>query len=198
MWCLSSLQQNLKTIIYSLINIRFKTLKNNKRVLLEFLQILSESFIVAMSEKELCARDLSILDLLFDPNQFEKDSTQPIKDDIEAKDQEEGNSDEIVKSKALEVEGVQLTETGNLEEALKKFNESIDISNQRPSTFNNRAQLYRFMKKDDCKSDLHSIIKYSLNLSTSSGSRRSYKVNWVIRRNISTYQVQGTLSTWNH
>lgn len=104
-----------------------------------------------MSGKELCARDLSILDLIFDTNQFEK---EPIKDDIEAKDQEEKDCDEIVKSKALEVEGVQLTEAGNLDEALQKFNESIKIAELRPSPYNNRAQLYRFLKKDDCKFDL--------------------------------------------
>lgn len=116
-----------------------------------------------MSGKELCARDLSILNLIFDPNQCEKDtnikdSTQPIKDDIEAKDQEEDNSEEIAKSKALEVEGVQLTEAGNLTEALLKFNESISIAKLRPSPYNNRAQLYRFLENDDCKFDLRSTL----------------------------------------
>jgi len=105
-----------------------------------------------MSEKKLCSRDLSILDLLFDQQQCEKtlkEATQPVQDEVGVVDAEEGNSASVQTSKKLEVEGVHLTEAGKLEEALEKFNESIRVAPERPSPFNNRAQLYRFMEKDD-------------------------------------------------
>jgi len=118
-----------------------------------------------MSEKELCARDLSILDLLFDPSQGEnnvKDLSRPINDDVDAKDHDEGSSEEIVKSKTLELEGVNLSEAGKLDEALVKFNEAILIATSRPSPYNNRAQLYRFLKKDDLAlADLSRSIELS-------------------------------------
>ena len=105
-----------------------------------------------MSTVKLSARDLSILDLIFDSTQCEKDVkdlTRPIQDEIDCKDVDEGKSAEILKSVELEVEGVTLTESGKLDEALDKFSESIKISDRRPSPYNNRAQLYRFMEKDD-------------------------------------------------
>jgi hypothetical protein len=107
-----------------------------------------------MANKELCDRDLSILDLIFDQKQCEKDVkdfTRPVIDEIDAKDEDEGNSVETLRSKALEVEGVKLAEAGKLEEALEKLNESIEKAKDRPSPFNNRAQLYRFLEKDDCR-----------------------------------------------
>lgn len=126
---------------------------NNKTC---FSPIRAVSFQVRMTEKELCARDLSILDLLFDPSHREKDVNdykQPVIDEIDVKDGNEEASDEVLKSKKLEVDGVMLTEAGNLNEALMKFNESIQVAANRPSPYNNRAQLYRFMEKDDCKSN---------------------------------------------
>lgn len=107
-----------------------------------------------MSNKELCDRDLSILNLIFDQSHGEKDvqdSAHPVNDEIEAKDEDEGNSAEVLRSKYLEVEGVELSEAGKFEEALKKFNESIEVAKDRPSPYNNRAQLYRFLEKEDCK-----------------------------------------------
>lgn len=107
-----------------------------------------------MSEKNLCARDLSVLDLLFDQAQCEKtesDVITPINDEVDVKDAEEENSDDVLRSKGLELEGVKLTEAGKMDEALQKFNEAIGIAQHRPSPYNNRAQLYRFLEKDDCK-----------------------------------------------
>lgn len=107
-----------------------------------------------MSEQQLCTRDLLVLDLIFDKNQCEKevnDLKQTVNDEVDAKDDDEGNSNEVLISKKLELEGVRLTEEGKLDEALTKFNESIEIAQHRPSTFNNRAQLYRFLEKDDCE-----------------------------------------------
>lgn len=107
-----------------------------------------------MSERQLSARDSSILDLIFDPSQCEKEvkeSVQPVNDEIDLKDKHEGDSADILKSKTLEVEGVKLTEAGKLDDALRNFTESIAVATHRPSPYNNRAQLYRFMEKDDRK-----------------------------------------------
>lgn len=69
------------------------------------------TFCFVMSNKELCERDLSILDLLFDQTKCEKDVkdfTHPVNDEIDVKDGDEESSIEILRSKALEVEGVKL------------------------------------------------------------------------------------------
>jgi hypothetical protein len=105
-----------------------------------------------MSEKELCARDLSILNLIFDQSECEKevkDFVQPIIDETDVTDDDEEDTDENIQSRTLELEGVKLTEEGKLNEALEKFNKSIKIAHTRPSPYNNRAQLYRFLEKDD-------------------------------------------------
>lgn len=104
-----------------------------------------------MSEEQLSARDLSILNLIFDPTQLKtEDFKQPVIDESDAKDKDEGSSECILLSKRLELEGVNLTEEGKLDEALVKLVEAISIAPQRPSPHNNRAQLYRFLEKDDC------------------------------------------------
>lgn len=103
------------------------------------------------SEKALSERDLSILNLIFDPVEMGKnvnDLTKPQFDDVDVKDQEEDGSVHVIDSKKLEIEGVKLTESGNFEEALVKFQEAALIAPNRPSIYNNRAQLYRFMDKD--------------------------------------------------
>lgn len=112
-----------------------------------------------MSEKNLCARDLSVLDLLFDQAQCEKTAdgiVTPVNDEVDVKDAEEEMSEDVLRSKGLELEGVKLTEAGKMDEALEKFNEAIEIAQHRPSPYNNRAQLYRFLERDDCKSSIFS------------------------------------------
>lgn len=107
-----------------------------------------------MAQNELGIRDSSILDLIFDPSQCEKevkDFVQPVNDEVDVKDEDEGTSVEVLRSKALEIEGVELTERGKLEEALEKFNSSVEAAKDRPSPYNNRAQLHRFMEKDERK-----------------------------------------------
>lgn len=106
-----------------------------------------------MSEANLCARDLLILDFLFDPSQREKsaiDIEQQTSDEVDVIYDEEEKSDVILRSKNLELEGVELTEAGKLDEAIGKFDEAIEVSPQRPSPYNNRAQLYRLLEKDGC------------------------------------------------
>lgn len=107
-----------------------------------------------MSEKELCARDLSILNLIFDKNECEikvNECNQPIVDEIEVRDIVEDETPENVQSKIYELEGVTFAEAGNLDEALLKFNAAIQQAPGRPSSYNNRAQLYRYLDKDDRK-----------------------------------------------
>lgn len=114
-----------------------------------------------MSEQQLSTRDLLVLDLIFDKSRCEnvvEDYTQTINDQINARDGDEGNSEEVMLSKSLELEGIQLTEAGKLDEALSKFNESIENAPQRPSIFNNRAQLYRFLEKDDRKHNFLIVV----------------------------------------
>lgn len=114
----------------------------------------STPFRVVMSSETkapLSERDLSILNLIFDPVELGKgvnNLTKPQIDDIELKDQEDESTVEVTKSKRLEIEGVKLTESGELESALVKFQEAALIAPNRPSIYNNRAQLYRFMEKD--------------------------------------------------
>ena len=120
-------------------------------------QILKVSFANIMSScgtKEISARDLQILDLLFDQSKSEdlvRNCTQPIHDDINIKDDEEEATDEITSSKKYEIEGVVLAEAAKFDEALEKFNKAIEIAPNRPSPYNNRAQLFRFLKDDESK-----------------------------------------------
>lgn len=118
-------------------------------------QILNVSFASIMSSsenKKISARDLQILDLIFDQSKSEdlvRNCTQPIHDDVDIKDDEEENTEEIKSSKKCETEGVVLAEAAKFDEALNKFNKAIEIAPNRPSPYNNRAQLYRFLKDDE-------------------------------------------------
>lgn len=106
------------------------------------------------AEKALCDRDLSILNLIFDPVEVGRNLsnlTKPLIDDIEVEDIKEEDTKEVIESKRLEIEGVKLTESGELDAALVKFDEAMLIAPNRPSIYNNRAQLYRFMEKDTRK-----------------------------------------------
>lgn len=106
-------------------------------------------------EHRLSVRDLSVLNLLFDSSHVEIEA-QDVKshsafDDVDVKDEDEELSSEVLESKQLELEGVKFTEAGKFDEALSKFNEAIAVATDRPSIYNNRAQLYRFLQKDDRK-----------------------------------------------
>ena len=61
----------------------------------------------------------------------------------------ESDSVECQKSRQLERDGVQAAEDGKHEEALRLFTEAITTAPQRASPYNNRAQLYRLMHRND-------------------------------------------------
>lgn len=58
---------------------------------------------------------------------------------------------ELKEAKELELSGVKLAEQKNYAEALDMLNNSLKLSPRRPSTFNNRAQIYRFLRNDTGK-----------------------------------------------
>lgn len=109
---------------------------------------------MSCSEKEISARDLQVLDLLFDQTKTEhllKNCNETIHDEVDVKDCDEPKTRENEDSKECEVEGVKLAEAANFDEALEKFNKSIELAPNRPSPYNNRAQLFRFQKEDESK-----------------------------------------------
>lgn len=61
------------------------------------------------------------------------------------------DSEATRESKRLELEGVKLAETGNLEGSLKLFTQAIEAAPSRASGYNNRAQTLRLMGKIDGK-----------------------------------------------
>lgn len=62
---------------------------------------------------------------------------------------------EVKKAKELELSGVELAEKQEYEKALNLLTESIQLASLRPSTFNNRAQIYRYLRNDTGK---HTIM----------------------------------------
>jgi hypothetical protein len=45
------------------------------------------------------------------------------------------------KSKDLEAAGIKEAESGNLDEALRIFDQAVDVAPDRPASYNNRAQV---------------------------------------------------------
>ena len=61
----------------------------------------------------------------------------------------ESDSEESKRSQQLERDGVQAAEAGNHEEALRLLTEAVVTAPQRPSPYNNRAQVYRLMHRKE-------------------------------------------------
>lgn len=103
----------------------------------------------------LSAHDQQVLESIFNPLELTSslesqlinpDSTEPLVDN----DEEFNNKpEELKKSKLLEIEAVKLAEEQKLEEALKKFTESLKLTPKRASIYNNRAQALRLAGKDE-------------------------------------------------
>ncbi|CAG9562128.1 unnamed protein product [Danaus chrysippus] len=94
--------------------------------------------------ENLSERDRAVLRSIFDP-------TATIGDVVDDGDHflDDEDSEVNTEAKSLCVKGVQLAEAGKLEEALELLNRSIDIAPERAPSYNDRAQLYRLLKRDD-------------------------------------------------
>ncbi|KAG8180919.1 hypothetical protein JTE90_020146 [Oedothorax gibbosus] len=106
-------------------------------------------------------QDLAILNSVFNPLvPLGECPVESIVDD-ELKD-DEVLTPSVVESKELESNAVKLAEAGRVEEAITILNESIQISPERPSGYNNRAQAYRLKGNISAATkDLDSAIRLS-------------------------------------
>ncbi|XP_004925180.1 tetratricopeptide repeat protein 36 isoform X2 [Bombyx mori] len=99
-----------------------------------------------MALDNLSERDRAILRSIFDPTATIGD----VADDGDTFAEEDEDSSEIyLKAKELCAKGVKLAEGGQSEAALKLFNESIELAPDRAAGYNDRAQLYRLLERDD-------------------------------------------------
>ncbi|XP_044253749.1 tetratricopeptide repeat protein 36 homolog [Tribolium madens] len=106
---------------------------------------------------ELSEHDTAILNSILYPN-------LPLSDSLEAaklQDIEEDTPD-VQKTKKMEIEAVQLAETGKFDEAITMLNQALEITPQRASIYNNRAHVYQFQKKiTEAFNDLTKAIELS-------------------------------------
>ena len=108
----------------------------------------------------LSEHDQQVLESIFNPLELTSsleaqlinpDLTEPLQDN---NDEEEVNySAEVLKnSKLLEIEAVKLAEEQKLDEALEKFTKSLELTPNRASIYNNRAQALRLSGRDEGES----------------------------------------------
>lgn len=65
----------------------------------------------------------------------------------------------------LEQQGIELAERNLMDQALEKLNLAITICDRYASAYNNRAQVYRILKRNsDAIHDLNSAIKWASNI----------------------------------
>uniref|UniRef100_A0A1A9WCR9 Uncharacterized protein n=1 Tax=Glossina brevipalpis TaxID=37001 RepID=A0A1A9WCR9_9MUSC len=92
------------------------------------------------------------------PGVINSDSSVPLVDN----DNPDYDIEILEKSKHLELEGVQLAEDKNLNEALNKFIEALNLTSKRASIYNNRAQALRLAGRDEeALKDLDIAIEYA-------------------------------------
>uniref|UniRef100_UPI00398F40EA tetratricopeptide repeat protein 36 n=1 Tax=Pristiophorus japonicus TaxID=55135 RepID=UPI00398F40EA len=106
--------------------------------------------------------DQAVLQAIFNPN-------TPFDDDLGLEAQVELTDDEssfdparVEQAKALELQGISLAESGNMDGALEIFSQSIAVIPERASAYNNRAQALR-LKGDTAGalSDLNMAVEMS-------------------------------------
>lgn len=74
----------------------------------------------------------------------------------------EDDSPETQESKSLEIKAIQQAESGDSAGALLTLNQAITLTSNRPSLYNNRAQVYQFQGKlDEAFRDLTKAIELS-------------------------------------
>ena len=106
----------------------------------------------------LSEHDQQVLESIFNPLELTSsleaqfinpDLAEPLPDN---NDEELNCSDELLKkSKLLEIEAVKLAEEQKLDEALEKFTKSLELTPNRASIYNNRAQALRLSGSDEGK-----------------------------------------------
>lgn len=89
-------------------------------------------------------RDKNVLNRILNPNlpfDFESEnSTSQTKENY-------SHLPKYLECEFQNMEGIKLAENGDFDNALTKFNKSIEMCPENPSPYNNRAQLYRLMSK---------------------------------------------------
>ncbi|XP_030371990.1 tetratricopeptide repeat protein 36 homolog [Scaptodrosophila lebanonensis] len=110
---------------------------------------------------KLSAHDRQVLDSIFNPLELTStcgDVSVPA--DVTELVDVEPQTEATKASRELELEAVYLTEQGQLEQALKKFDDALELAPNRASVLNNRAQALRLVKRDeDALSDLNQAIE---------------------------------------
>lgn len=103
----------------------------------------------------LCEHDQKVLESIFNPleltsiayatQHINTDTTVPLLDN----DDEFEIIEDFPKSKQLELEAVNFAEQNKITEALQKFSEALEITPNRASIYNNRAQALRLLGNRD-------------------------------------------------
>ncbi|KAG5899039.1 hypothetical protein JTB14_000063 [Gonioctena quinquepunctata] len=107
-----------------------------------------------MSSK-LSEHDNTILNCVFNPH-----LPLDVSNASEILEDQEDLIPEIEESRRLEVEAIHLAENGNLNEALNLINKALDITPHRPSLYNNRANIYQYLRKfEDAFNDVTKAIE---------------------------------------
>ncbi|KAK9501751.1 hypothetical protein O3M35_012423 [Rhynocoris fuscipes] len=103
--------------------------------------------------------DKAVLNCIFNPLLpvdeaiLDESENELIEDELE--------TEEIKKAKEIELNGVKCAENGNVLDAIKLFTEALTIA-ERASGYNNRAQAYRLLVKDEeALMDLNRSIEIS-------------------------------------
>ncbi|XP_050414251.1 tetratricopeptide repeat protein 36 homolog [Patella vulgata] len=109
---------------------------------------------------EITSHDNAILSQIFNPNLpylecEEKTCDTPVFI-------EPPPSQAVLEAKELELQGVQLAETGDIDGALNLFNQAVAKAPEWPSAYNNRAQAYRMKgQNEEALLDLSKAIQLS-------------------------------------
>ncbi|XP_074036087.1 tetratricopeptide repeat protein 36 homolog [Leptinotarsa decemlineata] len=108
---------------------------------------------------KLSEHDNTILNCIFNPHLPPEDNISYPPEKLEDK---EDSTSEVEESKKLEIQAIQLAENGKLTEALNLINKAIQITPYRPSLFNNRANIYQYLRKfEDALNDATKAINLS-------------------------------------
>ncbi|XP_065075655.1 tetratricopeptide repeat protein 36 homolog [Ochlerotatus camptorhynchus] len=117
----------------------------------------------------LSEHDRQVLESIFNPSQIGGEELlytgkEEFPEDLQ--DLAEPDNPHIQQSKKLEIDAIELAESGKLKDAVDLFSKSIDAAPERPAPWNNRAQVYRYLGNE--KAALEDI-EQALKLSNRSG-----------------------------